>query len=273
MTLFIYLLNGLGGAIYFTATTILVLFPLIKYTKKEKIIERLFLVGFLIQTISIGAMIFERGFFPAINLTEVLFLISWITFGILFIINALYKPRIARLFILPIVFIMYLISCENGIKIIPKDSLFTHPLFPVHVFFSIIGEATFLIAFLLGIFFFIESYSLKRKKFIPIFGYLPSLEAIEEAMKRLLDVGFLCISVGLTTGIIWLKIDQDLWFDTKNPKLILATISWCFYGCILLYHYLLNLRGKRIAYTAVFGFILIIGTFFGALFNHNWHSF
>ncbi len=272
MNYLIYTLNGIAGFSYFIATTIILTFPLLKNTHKEKIIDRAVFGGFVFHTISIIVTIIYRGLFPALNLTEALFLISWTAFGIIFIINILYKPRLARLVILPIIFIMYLISLESGTQKVTDNYLFSHPLFPVHVFFSIIGEATFLIAFLLGIFFFIENYSLKNKKLISIFGYLPSLEALEEAIMRLLYGGFLCISVGLITGIIWIMLDRNLQFDT-NPKLIFTMMSWFFYGCIIILKHLLTLRGKKIAYTAIFGFILILCTFFGAYFTNNWHSF
>ena len=272
MSYLIYILNVAAALLYFITTTTILIFPLLKNGKKEKIIDRTIIIGFSLHTLSIIVTIVHRGLFPALNLTEALFLISWTAFGIIFIINILYKPRLARLVILPIIFIMYLISLESGTQEVTDNYLFSHPLFPVHVFFSIIGEATFLIAFLLGIFFFIESYSLKNKKLISIFGYLPSLEALEEAIMRLFYGGFLCISVGLITGIIWISLDKNLHFDT-NPKLIFMMMSWFFYGSIILAKHLLTLRGKRIAYTAIFGFILILCTFFGAYFTNNWHSF
>ena len=72
MSYLIYILNVAAALLYFITTTTILIFPLLKNGKKEKIIDRTIIIGFSLHTLSIIVTIVHRGLFPALNLTEAL---------------------------------------------------------------------------------------------------------------------------------------------------------------------------------------------------------
>ena len=101
---------------------------------------------------------------------------------------------------------------------------------------------------------------LKQKRDLSALGKLASLERLEMLIIRTAMLGFVMLSLALTTGAIIL-LEQPggtsiaQWYQ---PKIILATLAWAIYALVMNVRHATHFRGPRAAWLSIAGFVLLL---------------
>lgn len=135
----------------------------------------------------------------------------------------------------------------------------------IHLPFTIVGTAFFMVSTFGGIMYFIQERQLKTKNFGIIFHRFPPLETIDKLINTTLYIGFYTFTVGLLSGLIWMMYAKGQ-MNIFSPKLIFAIITWIIYSSITFYKQFRGMSAKDTALSTIVGFISVIVTYFGVAF-------
>jgi len=183
------------------------------------------------------------------------------------------RYRIAALgiFMLPLVFVLTLISALR-----PTDS-FRSPAFRggwlgVHIAAIFLGYTGFFLTFVAAIMYLIQERELKSKRPKAFYYRLPSLDVCDEIYYRSLLFGLPFLSIGILTGFVWAS---QTWKGPweLDPKILASLVTWLIYLTLFSTRLSGSWRGRRAAYVAVFGFAAVMVTFLGVSFLSGQHGY
>jgi len=126
-----------------------------------------------------------------------------------------------------------------------------------HVLLASAGLGLLGVAGLAGLFFIVEHRRLKAKR-SPLSQHgLPSLEALDRVNTVALSVGFPLLTLGVLTGMVWLKGDSDVYWRGGSHE-IFTLMAWLIYGGLVSVRFLGGQGARQAAASAVagFGFLL-----------------
>ncbi|MCL4492094.1 MAG: c-type cytochrome biogenesis protein CcsB [Nitrospirae bacterium] len=267
------ILFELALTFYFTATIISV----VEVFKGSKESSRLMLIitgiGFLIHSSSIIYRYFAAGHLPITSMHEASSFFAWCVVLIFFLLEYKYKIGIMGSFILPVVFVLMLSS-----SVLPRG---IHPLSPVlqsywlgiHTFLAFLGNASFAVAFGVGIMYLLQEHYLKSKHLHGLFKRLPSLQILDEINYKLISLGFPLLTLAIITGALWA---ESAWgsYWRWDPKEVWSLTTWFIYALVLHVRLTAGWRGRKAAILSIIGFSVILFTFFGVnLLLKSLHSF
>lgn len=176
-----------------------------------------------------------------------------------------YKRPSLGLFIFPIALLFTLIArFSGGLDSVHNPQAASIWLY-IHLPFTIIGTAFFMVSTFCGIMFFIQERQLKRKQFGLIFHRFPPLDTIDKLLNSTLYIGFYTFTVGLLAGLIWMLYAKGrIYF--YSPKLVFAIITWLIYSGITFYKQFKGMSPKVTALSTIVGFISVLITYVGVAF-------
>jgi ABC-type uncharacterized transport system permease subunit len=127
----------------------------------------------------------------------------------------------------------------------------------LHVLLSSGGLALLALAGLAGLCFVAEHRRLKAKR-APFAGpALPSLEALDRLNRLALGAGFLLLSLGLVTGILWVRAATGrLWPGTAHASWTL--VAWAIYAVLVAARYGAHQGARESALAALGGFAFLL---------------
>ncbi|MGE4318430.1 MAG: inner membrane protein YpjD [Deferribacterales bacterium] len=135
----------------------------------------------------------------------------------------------------------------------------------IHLPFTIIGTAFFMVSTSGGIMYFIQERQLKNKNFGVIFRRFPPLDTIDRLINTTLYIGFYTFTIGLLAGLVWMLYSSGR-INVFSPKLVFAIITWIIYSSITFYKQLKGMSPKDTALSTIVGFISVIITYIGVAF-------
>ena len=142
----------------------------------------------------------------------------------------------------------------------------------VHMVCSLLSYGAFLAAFVAGLMFLLQERQLKRQQMGRLFHRLPSLETLDRANFIAIGIGFVLLSLGLSTGFIVAGLLLGHWW-TGDPKEWLTVVLWSCYLVLVVFRVRASLRGHRVAVLSILGFSLVLFTFLGVNWLlPTWHS-
>jgi len=237
--------------------------------------------GFAAHTASLVVSWTQLGHFPVVNPKEVSSFIGWAIVAYYLIISLRYRARALPSFIIPLVFVFTLISLllpePNGPLPVAlagaiSASTFTRILFPIHVTLLIFAYAAFLMTFIGGVMYLVQEHELKSKSFGLAFFRLPALNTCDEISYRSLTIGFVLLTLGMVTGIVW-NNQRDGRYWHNDPKEVMALVTWLVYLFIMHYRLTAGWRGRRVAWLAIAGFVIVLFTWVGTRTLGGYHVF
>jgi cytochrome c-type biogenesis protein CcsB len=237
--------------------------------------------GFIAQTAAIGIDWWVLGHFPVVSPKDVSSYIAWAIVAYYLIMSSRFHARALPTFILPLVFVFTLVSLvlpdkENPLPSILEGAItantITQIIFPAHVTLVIFSYAAFVVTFVCGVMYLIQEHELKAKHFGAAFQRLPALNTVDEIGYRSLSIGFVLLTLGVATGIIWNnQRDGRPWHN--DPKEVMAIVTWLVYLFIMHYRLTAGWRGRRVALLSIVGFIIVLITWIGARTFGGYHVF
>ena len=133
----------------------------------------------------------------------------------------------------------------------------------IHVLISIIAYSLMALAALHAIFLWIQNRQLHNHHTGGIVRLLPPLQEMEKLLFEIILVGFIFLSIALSSGFIFL---QNLFEQHLVHKTILSILAWCLFAALLLGHWFMGWRGRVAVRWTIGGFICLMLAYIGSKF-------
>jgi len=143
----------------------------------------------------------------------------------------------------------------------------------VHVVTSLIGYASFALAFSSAIAYILQEKMLKTKRIDVLQKRLPSLDAMDHFSYSMVALGFPMFTLGIVTGALWA---QSAWgsYWSWDPKETWSLITWLVYAAFLHVRIFRGWRGRLANRLLVAGFTCVLITCLGVNFlAHGLHRY
>lgn len=219
-------------------------------------------VGIIFHTIFMGLRSGETGHGPYMNSFEVAVFCSWLIAGVYLILQWRYQIKDLGAFAIPLVFLILLYSAFLSQDILQEPKSDLRIWLTLHRSLSIVGYATFTIAFVAGVMYLIQENQLKTKKLGMMYFRMPSLQMLDNLNFKVITIGFPLFTLGFMTGSLANIQPGGSVFNWDLLKTWPLVLSWVIYGGIFFGRMLVGWRGKKAAQGSVFGFISVIFTYF-----------
>ncbi|MEJ2367859.1 MAG: cytochrome c biogenesis protein CcsA [Acidobacteriota bacterium] len=160
------------------------------------------LLGFLLQTLTLGRSWATYGTVPATNLYEVLILTSWAIVCSFLVFFPFIKSKVMLFFLMPLVVLAHLTAgFAANIPREPKPFFYT-PWFTFHILMLIFGISLFLLSFIYSSIFIMQDHSLRHRR-APSPLNVPSLEQASKWATRFLVLGYILFTVGFVSAMLY----------------------------------------------------------------------
>ena len=98
-----------------------------------------------------------------------------------------------------------------------------------------------------------QDRQLKRRSSTVLRFRAPSLVTLESLVARTVTFSLPVLTLGMAAGFARVRHGSDL-----DPLIALTVLTWAVYGAFLVLRFGIGWRGRRAAYTALVGFVLVI---------------
>ncbi len=203
-----------------------------------------------------------KGHVPMTDIRESLIFFSWAIVLIYLVLEYRWKIRVLGAFIITIAFLLILASTLFAPSAAPLPQYFSSGWLGVHTTLAFLADAAFAIAFCIAMMYIIQERQLKHKSPGGFYRRLPPLDVLDELSYRAIVMGFPLLTLAMVTGAIWADSAWGSYWGWE-PKEIWSLITWLIYASYLHARLVTGWRGRKAAYLAVFGFLIVLFTFLG----------
>ena len=197
----------------------------------------------------------ETGTFPVNQLAESVWLLVWFLALALVVTDYVYGLPTLGPFVLPVVVLLAAVGLFLG----RPESFEPASWTPVHVVGVVLGFAGFAVATTSSVLYLVGERALKTKTSNALSGKLPSLETLDRVNFHALGFGFVLVTIGLGVGVAAAmetgQLGSSWWQDSK---VVVSLAVWVFYAAVVACRLVRSLRGRRIAWLTVVGFVLVL---------------
>jgi ABC-type uncharacterized transport system permease subunit len=134
------------------------------------------------------------------------------------------------------------------------------PWLLIHVMVILIGYVALAFAFAASLIYLLQEALLKRKNLGALWQKLPSLHVADEWIYRATGFGFASLTVGLLTGVLWLR-EHPEYAVLRDPKVLISLATWLTFAVYLAVRWRFGWRGRKSNLVVVCGFVLLAISF------------
>ncbi len=143
-------------------------------------------------------------------------------------------------------------------RLLPEDA----PMgLRIHIMLSILAYSLLAIAALQALALAIEDHLLHARRPLRAMRVLPPLQTLEGSMFQIIAFGFFLLSLGLISGLMFLK---DIFAQHLVHKTVLSIIAWLVFAILLWGRHRFGWRGRTAIRYALSGFSLLMLAYFGS---------
>jgi ABC-type uncharacterized transport system permease subunit len=146
-----------------------------------------------------------------------------------------------------------------------KLQALTDPLLIAHLALSLLSYGLFSIAAILALMDAFQEHALRKKRFGKLFNMLPPLEALEETLFLMVRMGFVLLTIAITTGSLYSHYINGIFFAFSH-KVIFTWATWLVFGTLLVGNHLWGWRGSKASKFTISGYIFLALAFLGVKF-------
>lgn len=196
-----------------------------------------------------------HGKCPITNGAEVLVFIAWSLAIMYFVLGRAFRLSLVGTFTAPILAIMHLLgltlSLVNPVVADPAENL--DPWLEMHKAMSLLAYGTFALAAISGIMFLVQNRQLKSGKPGFLSFNLPPIRFLSDAMVRLLSIGLLLLTIGVTSAFF---------MEEKATPFHLSIFGgvWATYIGVLIYHFVKRPSAKWLSFASLIAFAIALIT-------------
>lgn len=211
---------------------------------------------------------------PFINLFGALVFFAWFLALIYLAIELRFRTTILGAFacLLAVVILSTALCLPRGISETLLPALKSH-WSGVHIVSSLLGYASFTLAFGAAISYILQERLLKARRIGIFQQHLPPLETVDRIAYKSVTFGFFTLTLGIVTGALWA---QAAWGHYWNwdPKETWSLITWLVYASYLHLRVMRGWQGRWANRLLIAGFVSILFTFLGVNFlAQSLHSY
>lgn len=133
----------------------------------------------------------------------------------------------------------------------------------LHVLSSLVAYSILGLAAMHAILLSIQNSYLHKHQPGGLIRLLPPLKAMETLLFETISIGFICLSISLATGLIFL---ENMFAQHLAHKTILSIIAWCVFATLLFGRWFLGWRGRTATRWTLGGFASLMLAYFGSKF-------
>lgn len=196
---------------------------------------------------------FDFGFF---KVAALLFLFV----HILFLVNMTRRPLQNQLILVYPLAALAVIATTFGPGYAPRSPTFSHGLL-AHISLSLAAYAVLTLAAIQAVLVAIQDYRLKHRQTRGLVQMLPPLQLMETMLMELIAVGFILLTIAITSGAFFIK---DMFAQHLIHKTTLTIMAWALFATLLWGHYQLGWRSRMAARLTLAGFFILLLAFFGS---------
>lgn len=217
--------------------------------------------GFVLQTGLLGHRILSPLWQPWGDIYTSMGLLAWAIVGVYFLAWRRYRIEALGAFVVPLAFFATAYSGTSVTASTDVSSALQQLWLGIHIFLAVLGYAALTLTFGAGVMYLIQAQQLKSRQPGKLFHRLPSLSLLDDLNGRALLLGFPLLTQGLITGSIWAKYARGAYWHWSLTSLPLL-LAWTMYAVLLSGRYTLGWQGRKAAFAAVAGFLIVLASYF-----------
>lgn len=162
----------------------------------------------------------------------------------------------------PVVLLLFVAAGLQALHGDPAATPASDAVIAAHVLAAVAAYAAFLVAFGAGVLYLVQERNVRSGGALPMAEELPSLTRLDRIVYASLAAGLPLLTVALLVGMqqAHARGATDLW---RDPTVSTALILWGFYAVVLTLRGTARIRGRKVAWCTIVGFVAVLGTFLG----------
>jgi ABC-type transport system involved in cytochrome c biogenesis permease subunit len=220
----------------------------------------------LSHTFLIGMQTMQAGHAPLVGTTAAISAFVWLLALSYLYVELTTDERAMGVFVAGILVVLYVIPALDP-TVSPRPALLQHPLFTVHIVSVLFAYASFALAFVLGVTYVLLFNEIKAKHLGFFYARLPSLQVLDAMNGRVVTIGWVFLTIGLTIGVIWatqIHASPDpraQAMSVGDPKILVALLCWGVYSFALFARRAIGWSGRRAAWLSAIAFVIVLLNF------------
>lgn len=193
-----------------------------------------------------------------LGLFTTLSIATWLMALVAFLTGTQYKTAHPGIVIYPLVALSLIFKVQ-----LPSEQVTTlaDPALEWHILLSLAAYSLFTLAAIQAIVLAIQEQQLRHRHVAGLIRKLPPLQTMETTLFQLLTAGFLLLSIGLITGIMFI---DDIFGQHLVHKTILSLIAWLVFGMLLWGRWQYGWRSKTAIKWTLIGFSFLVLAYIGS---------
>ncbi|WP_438970141.1 cytochrome C assembly family protein [Methylophaga sp.] len=196
----------------------------------------------------------DLGLFTTFSLT------TWLMAFIALLIGARIPNSHPGIIIYPLVAMSLILKVELPS---PEPPSLSQPALEWHVLLSLAAYSLFMLAAIQAVILAIQEKHLRQRHAGGLMRKLPPLQTMEAGLFQLIITGFILLTLGLLTGLMFI---DNLFDQHLVHKTILSFISWYVFAALLWGRFRYGWRGRTAIKWTLVGFSFLLLAFMGSKF-------
>jgi ABC-type uncharacterized transport system permease subunit len=211
-------------------------------------------IGWLAQTALLVLQAARADGFPWASWAGSLNLFVWLVVTVYLVWGCRARYRLLGLAVTPLAAVLFVVARLGGGTGIGERSHYSNLFLVLHVGLVLAAFAGFTLAAGLAAVYLFQERRLKRHDAEILRVPAPSLETLDALQARTILYSLPALTLGMVAGLVRLEEDGG------NVDVLMAftAVTWLAYGSYLVLRFKAGWRGRRTAYLALLGFVLVI---------------
>ena len=199
--------------------------------------------------------IIHENYSVNLSINYALIIVGFIISLTLYIFSILGNTQYLGIIILPIISSIFLLDFSNN----PVNVALNNFLF-LHVIISLISYSILCLSAAQSLILILQEKKLQDNKPIGLIASLPSLDAMDKLLFKILALGVIFLSASLLSGFIFL---EDIFAQHLIHKTILSILAWVIFVSLIYGREKYGWRGRNAANITLIGFFILFLSYFG----------
>ncbi len=230
------------------------------FRRDDRISYALIALSFLAHTSAMMLRGFTVASCPVHNLFEAMMFVMWTIVAPYLVIGIVPKLRYLGAFASPPLLAMGIFALMPGLDSTPEANI--PKLASIHAAFILLAYGAFGLSSVAAAMYLTEERGLKLRRSAMILSFLPSIQRLELIASRLLMVGFVFLTAGLSLAPFLMKHRFGV-FLREDPKVLWSAFVWLLYAGLLAMRWRFSQGGRKFAWGTVGSFSFVLLTFWG----------
>lgn len=195
---------------------------------------------------------------PLGTVLEALGVAAFALVAVYFILEMRGGDRPTGVLILPLAFLMELVSVLMRSSAGEVNPALQNPWFSLHALAAVLAVAALAVSFVHGVFYLLLYREIKGHRFGRLFRRLPPLNVLARMTNFGALIGWVLLCVTIGAGYAWGKISGRYEAMHADPLFIVTCAAWAMYTIGVALRFIMGWRGRVTVVLSVCGFALLI---------------